>query len=68
MDYWLEAKKIETQIQSCINQYNALNLRQKTQFAVSLIESSKFSMNIGRVYRAWALLLMARKYWENIIK
>jgi hypothetical protein len=68
MDYWFEVKKVEKQIESCINQYNALDLRSKAQITVSLIETSKFSMNVGRVNRAWAFLLIARNYWKNVIK
>ena len=67
MDYWFEVIKFEKQVKSRINQYNALDLRKKAQITVSLIESSKFSMNVGRAYRAWALLLMARNYWKNVI-
>lgn len=68
MDFLIETKKMEKIIQSSINQYNALDLRKKAQFCASLIETSKFSMDLGRTYRAWSFLLMARKYWESVLR
>lgn len=65
MDFWKELKAFENKMQSDISQYNALQLRSKSGYCTSLIESSKYAMYVGRTNRAWALLLMANYYWKN---
>ena len=65
MKFWNDVADVEKSILTSINSDNVLKLREKSQFCASLIETAKFSMNIGRTNRAWAYLLMAKKYWNS---
>jgi len=62
-NFWKLVIEFEESMASSINSENALGLRKKSQFCASLIETAKYSMNIGRTNRAVAYLLLARKYW-----
>lgn len=66
MNFWDEITELEKQIGTKVNTQNALNLREKLQLVVSLLQSSKFSMSIGRKKRAWAFLIIAKKYLKCI--
>ena len=65
MNFWNNVADFEKSILISINSGNALKLRNKSQFCASLIETAKFSMNIGRTNRAWAYLLLAKMYWNS---
>ncbi len=65
MNFWKEVVGVEKSILTSINSGNALKLRKESQFCASLIEAAKFSMNIGRTNRAWAFLLIAKKFWNS---
>lgn len=65
MDFWKETNKIEAAMQSDINYYNALLVRSRSDYSALLLESSKYAMCIGRTNRAWALLFMAKYYWDK---
>jgi recombinational DNA repair protein RecT len=65
MNFWKDVANFEKSMLTSINSDNALKLRDKSQFCASLIETAKFSMNIGRTNRAWAYLIMAKMYWNS---
>ena len=65
INFWKDISDIEEMIYTSINSDNALKLRIKSQLCASLIETAKYSMNTGRTYRAWAYLLMAKKFWNS---
>ena len=65
MNFWKDITNLEKSMLTSINSNNAPKLRNKSQFCASLIETAKFSMNIGRTNRAWAYLLIAKMYWNK---
>lgn len=65
MDYWKELKNFEKVMQEDIDYYNVLKLRSCADICSTLIANSKYAMCIGRTNRAWALLVMAKSYWET---
>lgn len=65
MDFWNNVTNVEKSIHASINTGNVLKLRNKSALCASLLETAKFSMNIGREKRAWAFLLMAKQYWNS---
>lgn len=62
-NFWKLVIEFEESMAASINTGNALGLRNRALFCASLIETAKFSMNIGRTNRAIAYLLLAKKYW-----
>ena len=68
MYFWEHVAEFEKSILISINASNALKMREASQFCALLIETAKYSMNIGRTNRAWAYLLMAKSYWDHTYK
>ena len=64
MDFWKEISYLEKSIFANLNANTALKLRANSQICASMIEIAKYSMYLGRINRAWAYLITAKKFWD----
>lgn len=66
MDFWKEVENLNNSICADLNQFKAIELIKELEIYQDLIQSAKYSMNIGRTFRAWAFLGLAKIYWHKL--